>query len=84
VTAPERRLQRQRRHRADRGPYYQWTSKINGKTITRRLTEAEASLYQEWITNDRTLRALIAEMRQIAAHTTELIMQDADDQRAGV
>lgn len=59
------------------GPYYQWTGKINGKTVTRRLTEAEADLYQEWITNDRTLRALIAEMRQVAAQATELIMQDA-------
>jgi hypothetical protein len=66
------------------GPYHQWTGKINGKTITRRLTETEAGLYQEWITNDRTLRALIAEMRQIAAHATELIMQDSDDQKAGV
>ncbi len=66
------------------GPYHQWTRKINGKTITRRLTETEAGLYQEWITNDRTLRALITEMRQIAAHATELIMLDADDQKAGV
>jgi hypothetical protein len=66
------------------GPYYQWTAKINGKTVTRRLTKIEADLYQEWITNDRTLRALIAEMRQVAAQATELIMQDASDQKARV
>ena len=30
------------------GPYHQWTAKANGKTITRRLTEPEARLYQEW------------------------------------
>ena len=29
------------------GPYYQWTTKIDGKTITRRLTKAEAELYQD-------------------------------------
>jgi hypothetical protein len=29
------------------GPYYQWTAKINGKTVTRRLTETEADLYQD-------------------------------------
>ena len=38
------------------GPYYQWTAKINGKTVTRRLNENEAKLYQEWIANDRQLR----------------------------
>jgi hypothetical protein len=55
------------------GPYWQWTAKVGGKTVTRRLSETEAGLYQEWIGNDRKLRALIAEMRQVAAKATELI-----------
>jgi len=54
------------------GPYYQWTTKTNGKTVTRRLTEPEAALYQEWIDNDRRLRHLIGQMRQLAAKTAEL------------
>jgi hypothetical protein len=66
------------------GPYHQWTGKINGKTVTRRLTAAEADLYQEWITNDRKLRALITEMREVAAHATELIMKDAGITRTRV
>ena len=41
------------------GPYYQWTAKLNGKTVTRRISEREAELYQEWIANDRQLRDLI-------------------------
>jgi hypothetical protein len=28
------------------GPYYQWTRKVNGKTVTRRLSAAEAKLYK--------------------------------------
>jgi hypothetical protein len=56
------------------GPYYQWTAKVDGKTITRRLTTTEADLYQEWITNDRQLRAIIANMRDIAAQATNLIL----------
>ena len=56
------------------GPYYQWTAKVDGKTVTRRLSETEAQLYQEWIANDRQLRALIAQMREVAAEATELIM----------
>lgn len=59
------------------GPYYQWTAKVNGKTVTRRLTQDEARLYQEWIANDRQLRALITKMRQVAAKATDLIVKDA-------
>ena len=59
------------------GPYYQWTAKINGKTVTRRLTETDAQLYEEWIANDRQLRRLIQQMRQIAAKATELKLKQA-------
>jgi len=59
------------------GPYDQWTTKTNGKTQTRRLTDAEATLYKEWIANDRRLRAVINQMRQVAAKAAELkIRQD--------
>ena len=58
------------------GPYYQWTAKVNGKTVTRRLTQDEARLYQEWIANDRQLRAVITKMRQVAAKATDLIVKD--------
>ena len=59
------------------GPYNQWTAKTNGKTVTRRLTETEAQLYQEWIANDRQLRRLIQQMRQIAAKAAELKLKQA-------
>ena len=61
------------------GPYYQWTAKINGKTVTRRISEREAELYQEWIANDRQLRDLIDQMRQIAAKVAELTLKQAAD-----
>jgi hypothetical protein len=59
------------------GPYYQWTAKVNGKTVTRRLNESEADLYQQWIANDRQLRHIIQQMRQIAAKATELKLKQA-------
>jgi hypothetical protein len=62
------------------GPYWQWTAKQNGKTITRRLTPAEAELYQQWIDNDRQLRALIQQMRQIAAEATQTMLDLAKDE----
>ena len=59
------------------GPYFQWTAKVDGKTVNRRLTAREAELYQEWIANDRHLRAIIDQMREVAAKATELILEDA-------
>lgn len=59
------------------GPYYQWTAKVDGKTVTKRLSEAEAALYEEWIGNDRRMRALVTEMRQIAAKAGEILLEEA-------
>jgi len=59
------------------GPYWQWTAKVNGKTVTRRLTDREAKLYQEWIANDRRLRRVISQMRQVAAKAGELKIKAA-------
>jgi hypothetical protein len=59
------------------GPYYQWTAKVNGKTVTRRLTKDQAALYQEWIDNDRQLRDIIQQMRHVAGKATALRLQAA-------
>ena len=66
------------------GPYWQWTAKIDGKTVTRRLSETEAHHYQQWIDNDRQLRTLIERMRAVAAKATELIMKDTSSSKARV
>lgn len=59
------------------GPYYQWTAKINGKTVNKRLSEHEAALYTEWISNDRQIRALLTQMREVAAKAQQLILEQA-------
>ena len=66
------------------GPYWQWTAKIDGKTVTRRLSQTEAELYQGWIANDRQLRAIITQMRQVAAKATELTLKEAKNKSAKV
>jgi hypothetical protein len=58
------------------GPYYQWTTKVANKTVTRRLSEDEAKIYQEWISNDRKLRKLVTQMRQVANKALELRLAD--------
>jgi hypothetical protein len=47
------------------GPYWQWSAKVKGKTVTRRLSKNGADLYSEWIANDRRLSHLIQQMRQV-------------------
>ena len=58
------------------GPYWHWSTKVNGKTVNRRLSEREATLYNEWIDNDRRAKALFAQMRELAAKATELILEE--------
>ena len=59
------------------GPYWQWTAKVNGKTVTKRLSAAEAKLYQEWIGNDRRIRSLLDQIRKVDAKAAELLLREA-------
>ncbi len=56
------------------GPYAEWTRKIGGKTITRRLTPDELADYQPLFDNAKKLRALIAELQDL---TLEIIEEDS-------
>ena len=53
------------------GPYPEWTRKINGKTVTRRLTPAQLASYQPLFDNARKLRALLAELQDLTLEITE-------------
>ncbi|HLN67211.1 MAG TPA: DUF6788 family protein [Streptosporangiaceae bacterium] len=55
------------------GPYAEWTRKIGGKTITRRLTPAELAEYQPLFDNAKKLRALLTELQDL---TLEIIEPD--------
>jgi hypothetical protein len=57
------------------GPYWQWTRYDSGKTITRRLTEPQARLYQEWIANRRRLAGIIAEMEKVGQQAAEILLK---------
>jgi hypothetical protein len=64
------------------GPYWQWTRYDSGRTITRRLTEPQATLYQEWIANRRRLADIIAEMEKVCEQVAELMPQRPEPRRA--
>ncbi len=53
------------------GPYYQWTRKVGGKTVTVRLNTTEARLLRKWIANGRRLNKLVGEMERLSYRITE-------------
>jgi hypothetical protein len=57
------------------GPYWQWTRKVAGKTITRLVPDHQLDDYRHWLDNHRRLRALVAELEDLT-----LAIADADRQ----
>ncbi len=53
------------------GPYYQWTWKKEGKTVTVNLTAAQAKVYQKAIDNHRKMENILKQMRDISLNICE-------------
>jgi hypothetical protein len=47
------------------GPYAEWTRKIAGKTVTRRLTPEQLQAWQPLFDNARAVRGLLAEIQDL-------------------
>jgi hypothetical protein len=62
------------------GPYAEWTRKIGGKTVTRRLTGDELTEYQPLFDNAKKLRALLSKLQDL---TLEIIEADNSRQQQG-
>lgn len=59
------------------GPYYQWTRKVSGKTVTVRLTPEQARLLRGWIANARRLDKLIAGLEAVSRRLTQPLLDAA-------
>jgi len=57
------------------GPYYQWTRKVRGKTVTVRLTQQEAELLETWIANGRRLDRLLDQMQRVSLRVTDRLLR---------
>lgn len=53
------------------GPYIQWTRTVNGKTVTKILSEDQLARYQPWFENARRLKELIAMLQIASVHAVE-------------
>lgn len=47
------------------GPYWQWTRKRAGKTVSRLVPDDQVDDYRQWLDNHRRLRELIAELEDL-------------------
>ena len=47
------------------GPYYLWTRKVAGKTVTAQLTSEQAALCQDWNRNMKQLDRIVRQMQAI-------------------
>ena len=56
---------------AAHGPYAEWTRKIGGRTVTRRLTAQQLTAWQPLFDNAKKLRALLAELQELTLGIVE-------------
>lgn len=59
------------------GPYWQWTRKVDGKTVTVRLSDAQAKLLRRWLENAKRLDQLLAELDQLSDTVTNRLLAAA-------
>ena len=65
-----------RRH----GPYWQLSRSSGGTTRTRRLSEAEAQLYQGWIAERHRAEAILDELEELSAQAaTAFLSREAEE-----
>ena len=57
------------------GPYYQWTRKLGGKTVTVRMSRPEARLLEQWIKNGRRLEKIASDMERVSYRLTEKMLR---------
>jgi len=57
------------------GPYYQWTFKRAGKTVTVNLTPSQAKTYQRAIDNHRKMETILDGMRTLSLEILEATTQ---------
>lgn len=67
-----------RRH----GPYWQWTKKVAGKTVTLRLSDAEARLFRKWLGDRQRLQATLAAMEEVSDKAAALLVRTSRSPRA--
>ena len=61
------------------GPYYQWSHKVRGKTVTLRLSAAQAQACAEWIRDHRRLKKVVRQMEALSLKETDRLLRTISD-----
>lgn len=56
------------------GPYYQWSHKIRGRSVSARLSEDQARIALEWAGNHKKLKKLLRQLEVMALQETDRIL----------
>jgi len=56
------------------GPYWDWSRSVGGRTVSRRLSEPQARLYQEWIANRHAALEILAQMEEVSARAAAVLL----------
>jgi hypothetical protein len=64
------------------GPYYQWTRKQRGKTVTVNLTASQAKVYQRAIDNHRKMEDILQKMRILSLQICEATTQGVQKRKS--
>ncbi|MFO8175337.1 MAG: DUF6788 family protein [Candidatus Fermentibacterota bacterium] len=65
-----------RRH----GPYWQWTSKVKGKTVTRNLSQEQKHRYEQWMANAKRVDEIVAELFEVSTEADAILRELERDQ----
>lgn len=61
---------------ARHGPYYIWTRKVAGKTVTRLLSDEQAKRLRPWTRNMRRLDHLLKRLQKLGLRAAEAVPRD--------
>jgi hypothetical protein len=60
------------------GPYYEWTYKVNGKTVNVKLTAEAAPLYKAATKQQRKLKTILARLERLSRTALARLAKQAD------
>lgn len=48
------------------GPYLYWSTKVDGKTVSKAISGTDAKIIQDWIANRTSLESIVTQMKDVA------------------
>ena len=64
---------------ARHGPYFYWSTKKAGKTISRKLPPQEAEVLSQWIYNRQEVRRILDRMLALSQQALPLVLEQSEE-----